>query len=204
MQARRIDLTTQFHKAIRRELFGVSSLAGSTDAANERELELLRTAAESLFSLLREHAAFEERHVLPLLVRHLPMAWRAVAADHQEGEPILRELERQLSFLGVGEVDERRTALQAFYRSFNLFLARQLQHLAEEEAIFARLQAHCSDGELQSMLGGFRASFTLGSLAESLSLLLPAIDPVERAGLLALVATPRPMAIAAGSAETRV
>jgi hypothetical protein len=71
------------------------------------------------------------------------------------------------------------------YRHLALFVAENFQHMHVEETVHnAALWAHYSDAELAALHGRLMASLAPRELLDTARWMLPALSPVERAGLL--------------------
>jgi hemerythrin superfamily protein len=180
MTAPRVDLYRFIHKGIRRKLFGTIALAGTTDTTDDFAQETLRKEVRDLVRILRAHAAHEERFIHPLLKNRLPQAFRELEQEHAAGEAGLE---------GLLEPSGRT------YELLNRFAAEYLDHLDREEAIMPRLREVASEDELRGILAAFKASRSPSEGLEDVKLILPALTPTERAGMLDTIQTQAPSAV---------
>ncbi|MBO9540899.1 hemerythrin domain-containing protein [bacterium] len=179
-----IDFYTNIHKALRRELFNVSVLAGSTDVSDPEALARLRAAFTEVAALLRDHARHEDDFLHPVLGLHVPDELPPLESEHAELEHRLDELEHQLSRLETAE-PESHTAGLGFYRALNRYISDYLAHQDREESdVQPRLWACESQGDLGAMMGRFVAALAPHDILRNAAYMLPALSPAERAAHL--------------------
>src|SRR5207302_1314954 len=88
----REDFFTVMHKALRRELFALTTLAGSIDWNDTDDTTDLRARWDELQHLLEFHAAHEDEHYFPLLRDVAPEALATVEREHKEHDQALAAL----------------------------------------------------------------------------------------------------------------
>src|SRR5688500_13523426 len=77
-----VDLYRDIHKAIRTELFALTTDAGRLDPADPEDRAALSAHLSDVVSLLASHAEHEDTHVGPALELHLPDLAASIEQDH--------------------------------------------------------------------------------------------------------------------------
>ncbi|WP_373044480.1 hypothetical protein [Vulgatibacter sp.] len=185
--APRIDFYSNFHKGLRRLHFDFAVLAGSTDPHDAAAVEHLRVRFRQIVHVLHAHARNEATYMHPVLARHLPEAHASLELEHAGHDTELATLQAQLDRIATVAPENRQDAAMTFYRSYNRFLARQLEHLAEEESLLPHLWERCDPSELAEALGRFKEALTVEKLASDWTMMLPALNAPERHAILGMV-----------------
>lgn len=173
----RTDLFTHIHKGLRRGLFELSMVAGSTDWTSHAEVERLAEHWVPMLELLHAHTRHEDDHIFRLLDGR-PEATSLPEDDHRDLDDLLADLE------------ERFVALQArpdggeglrWYRDLNRYIGTTLHHLHEEETIVmpALWRTH-SDEELLACRARFLAETSPSVMSTSLRLMLSSLDTATK------------------------
>lgn len=185
----RIDFYSGIHKGLRRLLFAMAARMGAADYGNSAEVAALQAEWEFLAEHMRRHSLNEDRFMHPLLLRHVPVDFAQMEAEHHDLEPELERLEASVRALStIAEPAERLAAGKALYRAFNRFVAGYLVHIDEEEdQVLPRLWAVCPDAELEAMMAEFKASVPPEVMAGNLEMLMPALAPHEQVGMLQML-----------------
>ena len=182
----RDDLFTHIHKALRKGLFDLTVLAGSTDWTDPAEVSALEDRWRPFVAFLRSHSRHEDDHILRILDRDEPSATAVAAEQHEDLDALLDDLDGRFE-AGVSAPDPAMGL--ALYRDLARFVAAYLPHLHEEETtIMERIWARCSDEEIAATRAAFMAELTADEMAMSMELMLPALDRTTREMLLARVA----------------
>lgn len=187
MHGMRDDLFTLIHKAIRKALFDVTVLAGTTDWSSPADVAAFDSTWQPVLGLLRAHTEHEDRHILRVLDPYETVVTDAVDERHRDLDDLLEHL--------AAEVDATVASLSPaggldVYRDLARFVAAYLPHLHDEEtAVMPRIWARCSDDEIAATRAAFMADMTPDVLETSMTYLLQAIDPSSRELLLARTAS---------------
>lgn len=169
-----IDPYTLIHKAQRKHLYELITLAGRIDWNAAATVCVLRDDTQALIRHLRAHAQHEEQFIHPLL-RQVPGTCEPLETEHRELEAALDALDEAIRNLADGDAQQG----LRFYRSLATFASIYTAHLAHEEANLPALWKHCSDTELAAMMTAFKNSRPLDEAIADLIFMLPALNPGE-------------------------
>jgi iron-sulfur cluster repair protein YtfE (RIC family) len=180
-----VDLYRDIHKGIRAELFAVTTLTGSADAADDEALRTLVARQHALAVLLEHHAAHEDEHVQPLLERHAGDLADIVTRDHDALE---RHMARVVS-LAERAVDApagaRRLAVHRWYLAMASFSSQYLAHQAFEELELApTLAAAIGTDGLAAAHDAIVSNIPPDEMASALAVMFPAMNLDDRAEML--------------------
>lgn len=195
------DLYKDIHKAIRSELFGVTLAAGSLDpSSTEDERGALAGRVAALVSLLVSHAEHEDEHLQSLVERHVPVLAHRVEAEHValDGRMLeLGSLANAAADARPGEV--ARLHLHGLYLELASFSSAYLAHIdVEERQIMPALAAAVPVPALVAVHEAIVGSIPPPEMAQSLALMLPALNADDRAELLGGMQAGAPAEVFAG------
>jgi hemerythrin-like domain-containing protein len=181
--APRLDLYRPIHQALRAEMTRILTRLGALDIGNPGECRQVLGSATRLLALIDSHLHHEEAFVHPALHAADPGCVADTEAEHARHRATMQALNAAMDQLLAQPSDERAAQV---YRAFALFVAENLEHMHEEEVqVNALLWAHYSDAELVSIHDQLIASIPPAELFEILVFMLPALNPMQRAGMLA-------------------
>jgi len=186
----RYDLYSNAHKGIRSQLFEAAALVACTDLAspdltNTEECTRVRASLERLLGFLEEHAAHEDAILHPELARLAPELATELAGAHARLEGLQGEVARLAGRLTGAAPEERRALGRRLHEKLNQLVAEHLVHMAREECEANRmLWAHRTDAELIALHRRLVASVPPPRQAEWFAIMLPAMNPSERAALV--------------------
>lgn len=186
MTNHRINLFSLVHKGLRAELFSTAQVIARTDfgAAGEAERAVERT--RRALGYLEEHAGHEDAVILPVLDRVAPVLGSDLRGAHVRLDGAAREIGRGLARVAAAPRSERLALGLRLHELFGRLVAEQILHMDREETEGSRaLWAHCHDAQLMDMRTAIVSSIPTERYAEWLALMLPAMNEVERTGLLA-------------------
>jgi hypothetical protein len=180
-----MDLYRDIHKAIRAELFAVTTEAGSLDPAQGLARAALATHVTDVVALLVSHAEHEDGAIQPVLEVELPDLASRIEVDHLTLEARLvdlREMAQDAAVLAAADAPAR---VHRLYLALASFTSDYLLHQDVEErvvmpALEARLGVDAVVGIHQAILGAIPPE----EMARSLALMLPAMNVDGRAELL--------------------
>jgi hypothetical protein len=194
----RLDLYTPIHKAIRSILFSTTTAFARADFSDEASGRAACKGVRRLVEALRDHGHHEDQHVMPLLATCDPTVAAILARDHTSVEALHAELVALAALAEEAAPAARLAAVPALASVLHRLVASHLQHMdrGETEAN-AALWAHTTDGQLAAVHRSIMASIPPEPLMETLAVMIPALNPSERAALVAGVAATAPPAAAA-------
>lgn len=184
----RYQLYSTAHKGLRRALFEATGEAGRCNPSSPEATAHLAATARRLLSFLDEHAAHEDRVLMPELAALAPELHAALREEHARGDGLQREvgaLAARLDAAARGAAAERAALVGRLSEGLAQLTALHLLHMAREEREAQRvLAAHRDDVQLAALHGRILAAIPPARTAEWLALFLPAVSPPEQAGLL--------------------
>lgn len=171
-----LDLYRDIHKAIRAELFAVTTSAARIDPSDPLARAALIDHVVDVAAFLKDHAEHEDTHIQPLLERELPDLAARVAADHPALET---EIER-IAAAQSGNVD-----IAALHLDLAAFTGRYLDHQdVEERVIMPALEEAVGVEMVFAVHQAIVSSIPPPDMARSLALMLPAMNVDGRVELL--------------------
>lgn len=178
----RLDLYMPIHKALRAALANMLVTLGSLDPADAAECERVLGSLRSLLDLMAGHLQHEERFMHPALEAAERGLVGGIDAEHDAHRATIAALRAEADALQAAP-DE--TAALRLYRHFALFVAENLEHMhVEETQLNAVLWAYYSDGSLGQIHDRLVGSIEPAEMGQVLHWMLPALNPVQRAGML--------------------
>ena len=187
------------HKGIRKELFDLALLAGSTDFSNTGELEALQQQFNRSFVLLEAHAHSEDRYVEPMLNKIKHGISKKLAEAHVKLEGDFSKLKKQLEDISANKTD---SALQGhqFYINLTIFISEYLKHIADEEQIASpALCENFSDDELIGASIEIRANIPPPIMQNFLACMIPGMNHPERMMLMTGIKQAAPAEVFTGT-----
>src|SRR5256714_6084384 len=180
--AQRLDLYAPIHKALRHFMTDTLLRVGRLDVTDADEMAATLGRVDTLLATAASHLAHENEFVHPAIDAKQPGTAQRIAGEHQEhlqAIAALREDTRQLRAAATPASSAR------LYRHLALFVAENMQHMHVEETVHnAALWSHYSDGELKALHDRLLASIPPAEMMQVLRWMVPALAPMERAGLL--------------------
>jgi hypothetical protein len=185
LEAVTLDLYRDVHKGIRNELFAVTLCAGQADPGDREAVAAVAGRWRNLVGLLIGHAEHEDKFVQPVIEVHAPSLAHVVAAAHPELEAQMAALEVLAERATDAGVCERRLFVHRMYLGFASFTAAYLQHQEfEETLVMPTLATKIGFDELLGIHGAIIGSLTPEEMAQSGSVMLPAMNVEDRTELL--------------------
>lgn len=183
--AGRYDFYGPIHKGLRFGTCGLLLRLGSQDFTDEADTATLLGELRGHLALAAAHLRHEDEQLHTALEARMPGAARALDAQHREHEVRFAQLARIIAALEEAPAAARMARGQALYLALSAFLAEDLHHMYEEEAVTApQLWRLFSDAELQAIEMAIIAGLTPAENIGYMRLMLPAMTPQQRAGLL--------------------
>lgn len=178
------DLYRDIHKAIRNELFAVTSTAGSIDPTDNEARRQHAAHVQALAELLGHHAEHEDSNLDAVITGIAPHLQQDIATTHDVLEVRIRSI-ADLANVALAHHDAR-AATHALYLELADFTADYLRHQDTEERVVMRvLDSHLQLDELLGLHAQILASVAPDVLGRCIELMLPAINVIDRTEMLA-------------------
>ncbi len=179
------DLYRDIHKAIRAELFAVTTDAGRLDPSDRDGRLVLEAHVASTVQFLVEHAEHEDTHVQPAIDATLPHVADRIAREHTALESRMLELRALAGAAVASGGRDAGVATHRLYRELAAFTSAYLAHQDyEERVVMPALEAAIGADECVAIHHTLVQSIPPAALAQSLALMLPAMNIDERAEML--------------------
>ncbi|HVX93907.1 MAG TPA: hemerythrin domain-containing protein [Polyangia bacterium] len=180
--APRLDSFAPIHKAFRRQLFETAVALARADFTSPAETAEAARVTETCFTYLREHAEHEDRRVMPIVTELAPALADDLAGEHVALERAMLDIGCLFPKLDTLEPGARFGLGAELVRRFNAFVADQLRHMGREEReVNAVLWAHLDDAAIAAITARIIADIGPTRMAEMVPIILPALNPTERA-----------------------
>ncbi len=184
--ARRPNFYVAPHKALRLAMGDALAAAGRVDPHDDADVARLAAHVCELVAFCRTHLEKEDEIVHPAMEARRPGSAASTRGEHLDHLNAFARLEAGARALEVARGTEREAAAAALYRQLALFVADNLVHMHEEETVNnAVLLAEYTDEELAALEQRIVGSIPPAVLQLALSWMVPAMNPGERATLLA-------------------
>lgn len=178
----RVDLYTTIHKAIRAQLFDVATEAARVDLRSTVAVNLLAERVARVLGFLEDHAHHEDTHVLPAVHAVAPEVATSLDIEHRMLDGIQAEVAAAAAALVRAEPAHRAASGLALMRQLNRLIAAHLSHMGREETeANAALWCGYDDAALGGIQGRLIGSIPAARMAEWQEIMMPALNPVERA-----------------------
>lgn len=194
-----IDLYRDIHKGIRAALFAVTERAGAVDPADAAARATVAAEVHRVAWLLDSHAAHEDAHCQPVVEAVAPELAAEIAAVH----PVLEA--RVASFAALADVvaatggAAARAAVHTLYLELAAFTGEYLLHQDfEERRVMATLATAMPFDAVLAVHQAIVGSIPPDEMAESLAIMLPAMNVDDRAELLGGMRAGAPAEVFAG------
>jgi hypothetical protein len=181
----RLDLFITIHKGLRSALFETTQQVARTDFHDPDASERTASAVRRLVGYLDEHAAHEDRVLMPVIAELSPPLFAELNADHSRVDGLQRELEGLADRLATASEEERVSLGRRLYERIGKLVAEHMLHMDREETSANRLLwAHRTDEELRVLHLAILTSIPPARLVEYAKIMLPSVSPAERTALL--------------------
>jgi Hemerythrin HHE cation binding domain len=180
-----LDLYRDIHKAIRVELFAVTSTAGRIDPAQGIARAAVANHVNDIVELLVQHAEHEDATIQPALEVHLPALAERIEVDHVTIEARMEDLKEMAAEAAALSVVDPAAKVHRLYLALAAFTSDYLEHQdVEERVVMPALEEVVGVDEVVAIHGAILASIPPDEMARSLALMLPAMNIDNRAELL--------------------
>lgn len=180
-QAGRLDIYAGVHKGLRAFMTDTLVAVGRMDAHDPAEVDRTLTQVRELLEACRVHLNAENQFLHPAMEMRRPGSAGVTARDHGDQAQVFEQLEADARAVERAQPG----APMRLYHGLALFVAENLSHMhVEETENNATLWASYSDEELAEIHHAIVASLRPETMAAFMRWIIPALSPVERAGLL--------------------
>ena len=194
-----IDLYRDIHKGIRGELFAATLQAGSSDASDRAARLALTGRIDGLVHLLHSHAEHEDVHIQGAIEVHVPASAERIVADHAALDARIAAIHDQSASLAELCGPAARSAADGLYLDLASFVSAYLQHQdLEERVAMPALATAIGPLAVLEIHGAIIGSIPPQEMAESLSVMLPAMNVDDRTELLGGMRAEAPAEVFAG------
>lgn len=179
----RWDLYGPIHKGLRLAHAQLIVRLGAADPIEDQPVLLADLTAH--LATAAGHLDHEDRFIHPALEAITRGATRDLENHHQSHRDDLDRLHTLIEGLKAAPRETRAAAWRELYLVFCAFVAADLAHMAHEETvIWPQLCAHLNDEQLAELEMRIIASLTPRENLSVMRIMLPAMSPEERIGLL--------------------
>lgn len=180
----RYDLYGGVHKGLRKAQCDLLGRLGSADYENVETTRPLLAELRGLITLAAAHVEHEDTHIHGAL-RQLAISTATLDDQHDDHWAAFRDLENRMTEIEAAAPGRRAAAGRRLYLAFAAYVSEDLAHMHEEETVTAPLLwAHFSDAEIQAIEMKIIGSMPPEKNMAFMRIMIPAMNPAERAALL--------------------
>jgi hypothetical protein len=181
----RYNLYASIHKGLRRAQGQLMTRLGAIDPANEADVAALIKDMRLMVEMGRKHLKHEDTYIHTEIEKRSAGATTRLADDHDHHERDFLLLEARFADIEATPLDRRSPKLRGLYLFYTGFLADDFEHMIEEETeTLSLLHRLFSDAELAAIEGNIVGSVEPGMMMEFIRIMIPAMNPAERLGML--------------------
>ncbi|RPH65422.1 MAG: hypothetical protein EHM83_06430 [Burkholderiales bacterium] len=181
----RYDFYGPIHKGLRLGSARLLTRLGSVDWRDPLASAALLADLRTHLVLSKEHLEHEDAEIIPPLRTHAPELAMRLDQEHSHHDEAFAELEAlavQAESAGPGD---REAAGRALHLRFSVYFADDLAHMAREEReALSAFHASFSDAEMLAMEMRIIQSIQPERLTQYYFLMVPGMNPSERAAFL--------------------
>lgn len=183
--APRLDLYASIHKALRHFMSDTLAAVGRLDVFDAGDMTATLGKLDALLEVAAGHLRHENDFVHPAIEARERGTSERIAGEHIEHLEAINALREDTRQLRAAAPPARPALAARLYRHLALFVAENFQHMHVEETVHnAALWAHYTDAELKDLHDRLLASIAPAEMMLVLRWMVPAIAPIERAGLM--------------------
>lgn len=180
-----LDLYRDIHKAIRVELFAVTTEAGRLDPSQGIARAALATHVNDVVTLLVSHAEHEDGAIQPVLEARLPDLAERVEVDHLTLEARMEDLRDMAAEAATLSAVDPRGQVHRLYLALASFTSDYLEHQdVEERVIMPALEAAVGVEDVVAIHQAILAAIPPEEMGRTLALMIPAMNIDDRTELL--------------------
>ncbi|HEV7286840.1 MAG TPA: hypothetical protein VGN75_18460 [Kaistia sp.] len=181
----RYNLYASIHKGLRRAQGQLMTRLGAIDPLNDADVAGLLQDMRLMVMMGRKHLHHENIFIHTEIETRRAGATTRLVDDHDHHERDFDELETRFRQIEAAPPERRSPMLRALYLRYTEFLAHDFEHMIEEETeTLSLLHRLFSDGELAAIEGRIVGSVEPGMMMEFIRIMIPAMNPAERLGML--------------------
>jgi DNA-directed RNA polymerase specialized sigma24 family protein len=180
----RYDIYGAIHKGLRKAGCELLVRLGSTDFEEAEQIEEVLALLRTYLMLAASHVGHEDDHI------HAALAARGVATDtvdhqHDDHRDAFAKLEGLARAVETAWPLHRRATGRRLYLAFAAYMAEDFAHMHEEETVTApALWRSFTDDELHAIEMAIVSSLTPEKNMAFMRIMVPAMNPQERAAML--------------------
>jgi hypothetical protein len=179
------DVYREIHKAMRFALFGVTTRAGNTDAADDEAVRRLVDEWADVRFVLLGHHAHEDQFCDALIKLHAPELREDLEAAHELADATIAYLHQAAGQLVGVAPEDRFGYLRSFYLDLADFTASYTEHLRfEEDRVMPALNVALTNEQLEALTNNIRGSVPPPDMCIFIRYMLPAMNFSERLDML--------------------
>ena len=180
------DVYREIHKAMRFALFGLTTMAGSTDADDDAAMARLVAEWGDVKMVLDGHHAHEDEFCDHLVAAHAGHLRDALEAAHDRADSAMSAIASLVARAASEPAgDGRWPLLRALHLELADFTADYLRHLRfEEDEVMPALNAAMSDDELAEVTNRIRGSVPPVEMCVFIRYMAPSMNFSERLDML--------------------
>lgn len=181
----RYDLYGAIHKGLRKAQCDLLVRLGNTDYGDARATTDLLSDMRGLLALAAAHVMHEDTHIHSALRDRGTVSTDRLDDQHEDHRAAFAELEALVAAIEAAGPKERTALGRRLYLAFASYIAHDLEHMHEEETVAApQLWSLFSDAELMAIENRIVGSLSPEKAMAFMQLMIPAIQPAERAAML--------------------
>lgn len=182
----RVDVYGNVHKGLRSALWSVLSGLARCDAGDAGAVQQAVDDLEGVLYMCTGHAEHEDAVIIPALEAARAGAAAKLSATHAQQEHDIAQLRAMAAELSSASAAQRPALLRRLHLRYAAFVGANLVHMTEEEE-FAQplLEASYTSAEIEALVARIHAALGPEETFAFLRVMLPAVAPNERAGVLA-------------------
>ncbi len=179
------DLYRDIHKAIRVELFSVTTEAARLDPSQGIARAALAGHVQDVVQLLVSHAEHEDGAIQPALEANLPDLAERVERDHLTLEARMVDLQDMAAEAAALEVVDPGARVHRLHLALAAFTGQYLEHQdVEERVIMPALEVAIGVEAVVSIHQAILAGIPPEEMGRSLALMIPAMNIDDRVEML--------------------
>jgi hypothetical protein len=181
----RYDIYGAIHKGLRKAQCELLVRLGNTDFGNTRATGDLLSDLRALLALAAAHVMHEDTHIHSALRARGAVSTDRLDDQHDDHRATFAKLEALAAAIEAARPHERSALGRRLYLAFASYIAHDLEHMHEEETVAApQLWSSFSDAELMAIENRIVGSLAPEKAMAFMRLMIPAIQPAERAAML--------------------
>ncbi|PSJ63129.1 hemerythrin domain-containing protein [Pseudaminobacter soli (ex Li et al. 2025)] len=181
----RHDIYGPIHKGLRKAQCDLLIRLGNADFGDARATAELLLDMRALLVLAAAHLQHEDGHIHDALRTRGAVSVDRLDHQHDDHRATFAELETLLASIEAARAEERPALGRRLYLTFGNYVAHDLEHMHEEETVAApQLWSLFSDAEMMTIENRIVGSLPPEKAMAFMRLMIPAINPAERAALL--------------------